>query len=185
MITEGYKLHFDFIITIDPGKNGGICVKDQNGLAVFKMPETFVLFHQTMTQLVCKKGMTCICIIEKVNPYPGDFANPGRAMQLQKLFNMYNKIIAFFDVVNIPVIPVMPTTWQRALSLKLPAAEAKKEEYADRKRRFKEAAVRNYPGQKVTLWNCDAMHLLAYTIRMMENDHMWFANKLKNKTDSF
>lgn len=164
----------DMIIGIDPGKSGGIAVWNANWseIEVFKMPENVRDMNLLFTELVNMTDKAFV-ILEKVQMQQGDVKNIGRMFRLQKLFANYEQIRVVLSIVGLPFIEVKPNEWQKYLRL------AKKgEEYADRKRRLKEAALNLYPTVKVTLWNADALLLLEFGRRKKRNEPEWFIGKL-------
>ncbi len=164
----------DTIIGIDPGKAGGIAVWNANWAEVetFKMPENVRAMNVLFSELkaIDKKAFV---ILEKVQLQQGDLGNTGRMFRLQKMFTNYDQIKTVLLIVGIPFIEVKPNEWQKYLRL-----AKKNEEYADRKRRLREAAKSLYISTKVTLWNADALLLMEFGRRKKQYNPEWFFGKL-------
>jgi hypothetical protein len=179
------KTSFKYIIAIDPGKNGGMCLKTPDGYSLHKMPESFEGFSKWVDRHAMGKGENTICFIERISAFAGDHFNPGRQFQLQKLFNMYQKLRTYFQMKDIPCIVISPPSWQNGLNLVLPKEQSKKETNSERKNRYKNAAKRIVPSLDVFLWGADAVLIMAYAKRKMDVDNTWILTELEKNTDNF
>lgn len=141
------------IMGIDPGKNGGICILDQNGevLTLIKMPATPSDLYSFLTE-----HSDCnACILEKVGGMPG---NGGSAM-----FNFgkgYGWLEMALIACKIKTVTVTPQKWQKHYQL----GSSSSCTHTEWKNRLKAKAQQLFPslGKKITLVTCDAMLIAEY-----------------------
>jgi hypothetical protein len=170
-------MNIDLIIGIDPGKtNGSIShTRDFIELTSVKMPIAYNDMKGYFKHLR-SISESPIAIVEQVNMYPGDAANIGKAMQLQKLFRHYQQILDALEDTKIKYLTVMPYSWQSYLSI-----HQKNEEYSDRKKRYKVIAEKKFPMIKVTQRNSDSL-LLAHFLKLKTiHDEKWILQNLKGE----
>ena len=168
------------IIGIDPGSSGGITyskVEDNKLLevpTVIKMPKTFEDMNNSFLSLT-EDLDRCLCFIEKVNIRPSDMQG-GKAFAMMKMMKNYERLKDALRLNNIGFIEVHPSTWQSYLKLKLPkgTVEIKK----DRKNRYKLVAQAQYPDIRVTLTNCDALLLLSFGMKKLQQDREYIMKNI-------
>lgn len=150
-------------IGIDPGKNGGIAVMDEDGKIKFlrKMPATpqdlfdILKIEKEAVQLpngLQKAHNDIICILEKVGGRPG---NAGSAM-----FNFgkgYGHIEMALIALGIPTETVTPQKWEKEYQL----GSSSSCSTVEWKNRLKAKAQQLFPtwGGLITLATCDALLL--------------------------
>ena len=140
-------------IGIDPGKNGGIAVLDENirMVALSKMPDTPQDLFYFLSEY---KDNNCMCMLERVGGMPG---NGGNAM-----FNFgkgYGHIEMALLACGICTETITPNKWEKHFQLGTSGNYSKTEW----KNRLKAKAQQLFPslGKKITLATCDAL-LIAY-----------------------
>ncbi len=141
------------IIGIDPGKNGGIAILDNEGkvLELIKMPPT----PEDLYFFLSKNATQHVCILEKVGGMPG---NGGSAM-----FNFgkgYGNIEMALIACGIKTITVTPQKWQKHYQL----GSSTSCSHTEWKNKLKAKAQQLFPslGKKITLVTCDALLLAEY-----------------------
>ena len=151
------------IIGIDPGKNGGIAVLDEdaNVIDIMKMPETPQdLLDALSNYLPIEQQQTSICYLEKVGGMPGQ---SGSAMF--SFGRSYGHIEMALLASKIPTYEILPQRWQKHFSLSgssiTKSSSAEKREH---KNRLKAKAQQLFPqlGKKITLSTCDALLIAEY-----------------------
>ncbi len=168
------------IIGIDPGASGAITYAqvEDNKLSmipkVFKMPKTFEEMNHLFMDISGDLDR-CLCFIEKVNMRPSDMAG-GRAFGMMKLMKNFERLKDAMRINKIGFIEVHPTTWQNYLKLKLP--KGTKEEKKDRKNRYKDVAQTHYPEIRATLNNCDALLLLSFGMKKLQQDREYIMQNI-------
>lgn len=135
-------------IAIDPGKGGGIAIRDDNGeVRSYSMPETA---HDLSALL---RGVAALCdtmvVLERVHAMPRD--GGVSAFHFGENYGMIQGVLA---ALQIPYRLVTPQQWQKKVG-------ALPKEKADRKRALKAFAQQRYPHLKVTLKTADALAMLA------------------------
>lgn len=145
------------IIAIDPGKNGGIVLRDGNGEAAYKMPETC----KDLSELICEiwegaklNKNAIVCYMEKV----GTMAHDGHMQAFSFGKNIGHLEQCLIDY-GIRTIEVTPQKWQKALALGSSKNHSSKAAW---KNHLKAMAQRLFPQTKVTLWNADALLISEY-----------------------
>ncbi len=141
------------IIGIDPGKNGGIAILNEEGkvLELIKMPPT----PEDLYLFLSKYATRHVCILEKVGGMPG---NGGSAM-----FNFgkgYGNIEMALIACGIKTITVTPQKWQKHYQL----GSSTSCSHTEWKNKLKAKAQQLFPslGKKITLVTCDALLLAEY-----------------------
>lgn len=165
------------VIAIDPGKsNGGIVISfgdNKYRTIALKKLNDINLLKQWLNDAkeACKLPLI---IIEKINTYPGDYNDIGRAYGLEKLKQHYAELMSVVKLSGINYIPVMPRSWQNYIGI-----YEKGEDYKVRKERYKDIASDWFPGQKVVGWNADAFLLVEFAKKKLKYEPRWIHNKLK------
>lgn len=150
-------------IGIDPGKNGGIAVIDENGVVIeiMKMPDTPMDLLDTLSAYKYDdQRRNIVCYLEKVGGMPGQ---SGSAMFT--FGRSYGHIEMALLASGITTHEVLPQKWQKHFSLSgssiTKSTSAEKREH---KNRLKAKAQQLFPqlGKKITLANCDALLIAQY-----------------------
>jgi hypothetical protein len=143
-------------IGIDPGKSGGIAWKIGNSdLAAVSMPETV---HDLCSLLagITKEGEETHVFLEKVGGYVGGGdGNGGGRANGARMFTFgqnYGEIMGVCAAYGLPVHLVLPSAWQKALSLGTSTGMSKTEW----KNKLKAKAQQLFPATKLTLSTADA-----------------------------
>lgn len=138
---------------IDPGKNGGICILDQNGevITLIKMPAT----PSDLLNFLAEHSDCGACMLEKVGGMPG---NGGSAM-----FNFgkgYGWLEMALIACKIKTVTVTPQKWQKHYQL----GSSSSCTHTEWKNKLKAKAQQLFPslGKKITLVTCDAMLIAEY-----------------------
>jgi hypothetical protein len=175
---------FDRYIGIDAGKGGAIAHISAGRPAVtVAMPESVEELKKYLDYL--KEISACpLACVEKVGMWKSDIGQGtskenqamerGKAFGIEKMVRSLNEITTLLRIVKIPFIQVYPIQWQAYLNLR----GVKKEEYTDRKRRFKEVSQKHFPEIKVTLTNSDALLIMEFIGLKCQRELPWVLNKL-------
>lgn len=168
------------IIAVDPGKAGGIAV--YNGeTKVVKMPKELNDLREFLHYY--KENYNPIAFIEKLSVRPDDVSvqggqpNFGKMYRIQRMLADYEKLKLIFEDEGIPFCLIAPMSWQSKLKVR----NQIKEEKAVRKRRYAEIAQKWFPEVKATLWNADALLILACGKYLIENEPNWIDSNLPKK----
>lgn len=171
------------VVGIDPGTQGGVAYMHRTAsqTKVIKNPTDIGDFLQFMQYLNQISQGEIMVFHEKVNMYAGDMSNPGKALQMQKLFKRVNQKNALLSQAGIPFIEVNPVSWQSALRLrpKREKGESKEKFKKRRKELYKARAASDYGHIKATLWNSDALCILSYGRHYIQNNLKEIESKLK------
>ncbi|MFZ4705568.1 MAG: hypothetical protein ACOYMF_06115 [Bacteroidales bacterium] len=169
------------IIGIDPGASGGIAVwriiRDcsVNGLTAqittVKMPKEFRDMVEYLKNTADINPGHTIAFIEKVQVRPDDTG--GKQYGIAKMLANYGSLKNALEQAGIPYIMVHPMSWQSYLNLRT-TGESKTE----RKNRYKEVAQKHYPIIKCNLWNSDALLMVSFGIKKINNDQAWIEANL-------
>lgn len=177
------KIKIDCCIGIDPGANGGIAVFVPGmNPKVVKMPKDIKELRDFFAYYA--ENYKPIVFLEKLSVRPddvvvqGDRAAMGKLYRIQKLMANFEHLKALIETAGIPYVLVHPASWQTKLKLRI---RGQHEEKAERKRRYKEAAERAYPGVNVTLWNADALLLMHFGRWALVNDPKWVKANLPER----
>ena len=172
------------IIGIDPGKNGGIAIYRYGyKVTTIKMPKDLNELKDMFRYY--SENFTTIIFLEKLSIRPDDIkvenngkANMGKIFRVQTMMANYERLKVLIELSGIPYAMVHPMTWQSKLGLR---KHGVKEEKAKRKHRYRRSAIELYPGQKVTLWNADALLIMHFGRWALENDINWVRGNVPTK----
>lgn len=173
------------VIGIDPGAGGGIVTwRPNHTTTAIKMPKDLNELKQYLEYL--KTICSPIVFLEKLSVRPDDVAagpdgvNMGKLYHIQKMMANYEQLKAIIAVCDVPFVMVHPMKWQNELKLRA-GTSRKKEEKADRKRRYKDIAGKLYPDIKQTLWSADATLIMHFGRYILRNDPEWVRQNLPAK----
>jgi hypothetical protein len=160
----------DCVIGIDPGKQGGIAIytKEDGMVRTVKMPEDVKELEALMSYY--KENYPPVAFLEKLNLDRSDTDIPGKVFGIQKLLENFAQLRAVLDLSEIPYAMVHPLSWENRLGLRVRGLH---EEKAQRKCRYRDVAAKAYPGNKVTLWNADALLIMHFGRYVLANDINW------------
>jgi len=143
-------MKYRFVIAIDPGKSGGICVFNSNtGVKSVNMPITPTDLHQFLKRY----SVDSYCYLEKVHGMPG-MSGGGMFTFGQGYGWLEMALIAL----KIPTESVTPQKWQKTHEM----GTKGKLTTTQWKNKLKAKAQQLFPDQKVFLWNADALLILHY-----------------------
>jgi len=178
-------MKIDCIIGIDPGSSGGIVVwRPNHALKAVKMPKDLQDLKEFLEYY--KEISNPIIFLEKLTVRPDDVtvengvANMGKMYRIQKMMQNFEQLKTTVIYLDMPFVLVNPMKWQNDLKLRI-KIKGKREEKADRKKRFKEIAARLYPDLKATLWNCDATLIVHFGRYILKNNSNWVLENLPQK----
>lgn len=145
-------------IGIDPGKGGGLAAICGSSVMATSMPESDVELGKWLVDVSEIDGIgNCRCVVEHVGPMPGQGVT-----SMFTFGSQFGRVLMACALLEIPFELARPQKWQKELGLR----SAKKESYAERKKRLKLAAERLWPNAKVTLKTADALLLAEYCRRV-------------------
>lgn len=104
-------------------------------------------------------------------------ANMGKLYRIQKMLQNFEHLKAIITVAEIPFVLVNAMKWQNDLKLRI-KVKGKKEEKADRKRRFRDIAGKLYPEITPALWNADATLIMHFGRFILQNNPRWVLENL-------
>jgi hypothetical protein len=163
------------IVTIDPGKSGGIAYFKNNQIKAVKMPGSIPEINQFLKYLVETYGET-ILFIEKVQAYRGKEDDvPGKKFGINKMLANYNQLLTIIQLSGIPFVEVYPISWQSTLNLRIYKDKRTKTE---RKNSYKDYAQQCFPELKVTLATSDALCLVQFALVKFKRDRDWIHERL-------
>lgn len=172
------------IIAIDPGINGGIAWKSNSGkVNAVRMPQTIQEISEvliaarhnispdfvgdnpnTMIVGTCSIDDQVVCYLEEVH------AMPGQGVTSMWTFGEhYGMLKGLLYGLQIPLIPVRPKDWQKAIGATRPsppkdATRAQKARIQhEGKVKIKSIVQARYPHLKVTFMTADALGIIYYT----------------------
>ena len=172
---------FNCIIGVDCGRQGGIAVWTKDNVKVVKMPKD--LNELTPFLQYYKENYNPIAFIEKLTVRPDDISvqngqpNFGKLFRIQKMLANYEQLKLVFENAGVPFCLCHPMTWESRLKVRSQI----KLEKAERKKRYADFARKWFPQVKVTLWNADALLILAFGQMMIENEPKWIYSNLPQK----
>ena len=147
------------IIAIDPGKSGGIAVRQFGITYCQPMPDTegdrLELLRDIKTASDVE-GCETVCVLEEVGGFAGK-AQPGSAMF--RFGENYGFLKGVVQTLGIKLELVRPQVWQKAFGLGTASGCASKTEW---KNKLKAEAQRRFPQLKVTLSTADALLMLEW-----------------------
>lgn len=165
---------YNCIIGIDPGANGGIAVHTGGRVVVSKMPDNLSKLGEFLQHY--NGTYKTICFIEKLSIRHDDLQG-GKVFRIRKLIANYESLKAIISLCNVDICEVHPLTWQSRLGLRITG-----EEKTTRKRRYKEIASSLFPSVKVTMANCDALHIMRFGLIIISSaqrkDIKWLKNNI-------
>jgi len=142
------------MLSIDPGKNGGIAWRDVDGIVqAVKMPDGMTAQCDRLRELRSALIVPQFaCAIEKTGTYVKGNAVGGAC----KFARHNGHLEAALYCLGIPVVEnPAPGVWQRSLGV-LP------KDKGERKRAIREMMARRHPHLKVTLATADALAILGW-----------------------
>ena len=159
------KIKIDCVIGIDPGKQGGIAIytKEDGMVRTVKMPEDINELDALFAYY--KENYRPVAFLEKLNLHRDDTQTPGKVFGIEKLLQNHAQLRTVLELSGIPFAMVHPLSWENRLGLRV---RGLREEKAKRKRRYRDMAAKLYPGNKVTLWNADALLIIALKKRIFK-----------------
>lgn len=172
---------FDVIMAIDPGSNGGMVAWIKGEVKAYKMPKDLTELSDLLKYY--KETYNPIMFIEKLNVQRNDVyieggkPNMGKLFRIQQLMANYEKLKFIVEQAGIPFCLLHPYSWQSKLKIRSQI----KEEKTVRKRRYAEIAQKWFPQVKVTLWNSDALLIMACGKYLIENEPKWIYSNLPEK----
>lgn len=144
------------IIAIDPGKNGGLVLRQANEIiSVDAMPSTCMDLTELLEHykaLSIQSNETLTAYIEVVHAMPGQ--GTVSMFTFGQGFGHLEQALADF---RIRTVKVQPHAWQTALSL-----SSKGKTKREHKNVLKQKAQELFPNVKVTLGNADALLISEY-----------------------
>lgn len=146
-----------YILGIDPGKNGGLCIlsTDINDVVMLdKMPQTPTDLSNKL-ESIRENFWPIKCYLEKVGGMPGQ----GGVAMFNFGYNFGQLVQALTDY-KIPHELVTPQKWQTATYCRGKSGESK----TAHKNRIKDMAKRKYPNVKITLATADAVMIACYAL---------------------
>lgn len=163
------------VVGIDPGMQGGAALVSSGHSKAMKMSKDPQEVVNWISAHVLP-GQDCYVFVERVSMWAGEAeANPGKAMQMQSLFERTQRMIGYMMHKGYKVVEVAPISWQSGLNLsKGPKGEEKK----DRKNRYKVYAQSNHPDIRCTNWNCDAFCIGRFGAIKLQTDQRWINTNL-------
>lgn len=165
---------FKTFIGIDPGYNGSIALYGKFGVQTIKNKISFLDIKEQIEK-ISSQYEDIIVGIEHVNMNPNDMKDPGKAFNIQKLFDQYRNILNVLDLQKIPYLKIMPIVWLKGLNVYL-----KGEDKTQRKNRYKYFAAENFRGIKVTDVNAASLCILTYIYEVVRADKLDI-NKVINR----
>lgn len=174
------RINVDCVVGIDPGASGGIVTwRPGHTITAIKMPKNIYDVKEYMEYLssICRP----IVFIEKLSVRPDDIisdnsgASMGKLFRIQKMIANYEQLKTTIELSGVPFALVHPMTWQSKLNLR---AKGMREDKAERKRRYKEAAENLYPGMKQTLWSADATLIMHFGRYVLQSDVKWLVSNV-------
>lgn len=161
------------LITIDPGKNGGIAYGNQGWAKAEKMPETLkdiYGFLQNIMSFALAENLRLFCYLEKVGTY-----RPGNSGPKAVTFARHCGVLeGILTALNVPYDQVLPSRWEhwfigKPNHPKIPKeiqGKARKQILAkrktNRKNKIKAKAQALYPGLNITLATSDALGMFCW-----------------------
>ena len=146
-----------YILGIDPGKNGGLCIlsTDINDVVMLdKMPQTPTDLSNKL-ESIRENFWPIKCYLEKVGGMPGQ----GGVAMFNFGYNFGQLVQALTDY-KIPHELVTPQKWQTATYCRGKSGESK----TSHKNRIKDMAKRKFPNVKITLATADAVMIACYAL---------------------
>ena len=130
-----------YVMTIDPGKNGCIALKNKFETLTFKIPETPKAIYDFLVEW---KTRVRRCLIEKIVPMA---PNPKMVAAFMKLHGHYRELRALLFAAGYAFDEIRPSIWQKEQNCITGGNKAIS----------KARAEALFPDHKVTDWNADAL----------------------------
>lgn len=176
------NIRISAVVGIDPGVNGGIVTwRPNEKITAIHMPKDLTELRNYLEYL--KTICSPIVFLEKLSVRPDDVtvedagANMGKLYRIQKMLQNFEHLKAIITVAEIPFVLVNAMKWQNDLKLRI-KVKGKKEEKADRKRRFRDIAGKLYPEIIPALWNADATLIMHFGRFILQNNPRWVLENL-------
>ena len=152
------------IIAIDPGKNGGIAWSSHGLASCSKMPSGLsALFSFLMDLKSSANGDKIVCLLEEVH------SMPKQGVKAVWTFAEHvGSLKALLYAAGIPVTPVPPITWQKAIGASRPSTphgaspSVRDRIKHDGKLKIKNLVEAHFPSLTVTFATSDALGILFY-----------------------
>lgn len=151
------------LITIDPGKSGGIAVRHHTGgIETMKMPETVHDLIEALREVVTAhyhdEFQPPIVIMEDVPPFAGKAQSGSSAFKLGKNVGQIEGVV---QCLNLRLEKVRPQKWQKDLGF----GSRNGATPTQWKNKLKNRAQELHPELKLTLATCDAVLLLEWWLK--------------------
>ena len=164
-------MKFDRFIGIDPGKMGAISSASVGAVTSVKMPASVEELNHYFQYL--KEISKCpIACVEKVNLWRSD-SMEGKQFGIEKLVRNLNEVTTVLRIVKIPFLQVVPVQWQAYLNLLMRGTDT-----AERKRRYRDIAAKNFPSVSVTLQNGDSLLIMQFLALKCQREPEWILKRL-------
>ena len=147
------------IISIDPGKSGGVAVFVDGETDAHPMPDTLKELADTAQAITLQPGAHAVCYVEEVPKFCGANRPAASIFTLAESYGAAQGVLA---AIGIRTIRVRPQQWQKGLNLG--KRKDCKNDHAW-KAKLKAEAQRRFPALKVTLATADALLLLDFALR--------------------
>lgn len=174
--------HYNTLIAIDPGSNGGIVLYNSrtNHYSVHKMMDNLE-FSNMIDSLREAENKVLVCI-EKVQSFNTDTQHGGKRYNIDKLLKNFNQLCSILESKETDYLTIPPITWQKTLGLTFPKGKGfKKLTKDERKRFYKNWIAEKHPDLKVYLWNSDALCIMRALRWNMYYRPDWVKMKIDNK----
>lgn len=159
------------ILSIDPGKNGGIAIFDgrprttrqlaSNLVSTHKMPETDEEIAEWLSDTVKGSHDPVTLVIERIPTWMGGNRFAARTVNGADIATLYGNFQFCRGVclgLGVEVHMLMPHVWQTAVEVTRKGEELSKTQW---KNKLKSAAQNIFVDHKVTLYNADALLIAA------------------------
>jgi len=142
------------ILGIDPGAHGAMSVTSLDGSFREVFPFHKVTYHEIARTIELYNAIysSVFAYVEEVHSMPKD----GK-VQAFTFGRNYGIILGVLIALKIPIVDVLPNTWQTGLKLRTRGLE-----YREKKRALKLAALKKFPQFNVTLDTADALLIAEY-----------------------
>lgn len=125
-------------IGIDPGKDGGICILQENFIECLEMPVNCIdeIKSSFIYYLIKEYKQNCFCLIEKSQSMPGQ-----NSVSVFNYGKGYGQIISILQILKIPYEEISPLKWKREFNLIYKKKKGEKITIYQKKKIVKERAV--------------------------------------------
>lgn len=166
----------DVIVGVDCGTGGGIAYYKDNRHTAVKMPIEAKDMRDYFSHIK-SISVRPLVFVEKQQQFHSDFATPGKPFRGRAQLDNYERIKTVLSILEIPYIEVAPITWQTKLRI-----HQKGEEYADRKRRYKEVANLQCQTVKANNNTADALLITQFARLILKYQPEWVETRLDKQT---